>query len=95
MPRRHLEKIYVSVNSDFDPTGYMQPRSITWKDFRTFPIEEVRDFRPGSTLGQDCTADACFTVLIHGEEKHLYFERARSSFSSIFGRWFVEAVTTV
>ena len=24
-----LEKVFVKVNSDFDATGYMQPRSIT------------------------------------------------------------------
>ena len=25
----HMERVYVKVNSDFDATGYMQPRSIT------------------------------------------------------------------
>lgn len=24
------QRVYVKVNSDFDSTGYMQPRSITW-----------------------------------------------------------------
>ena len=42
--RRKTEKIYVKVNSDFDATGYMQPRQITWGDGRTYPIEQVRDF---------------------------------------------------
>ena len=37
----HMERIYVKVNSDFDATGYMQPRSITWADGRTFQIEAV------------------------------------------------------
>lgn len=27
--RRKTEKVYVKVNSDFDATGYMQPRQIT------------------------------------------------------------------
>ena len=31
--RRKTEKVYVKVNSDFDATGYMQPRQITWGDF--------------------------------------------------------------
>lgn len=44
------EKIYVKVDSTFDPTGFMQPTSITWSDGRTFPIETVRDFRPAGTL---------------------------------------------
>lgn len=43
------EKVYVKVNSTFDPTGFMQPTSITWSDGRTFPIETVRDFRPAGT----------------------------------------------
>ena len=42
----HTERVYVKVNSDFDSTGYMQPKSITWADGRTFPIDAVRDFRP-------------------------------------------------
>ena len=38
-----IERVYVSVSSIFDSTGYMQPTSITWTDGRTFPIEK----RPG------------------------------------------------
>ena len=34
--RRKTEKVYVKVNSDFDATGYMQPRQITWGDGRTY-----------------------------------------------------------
>lgn len=34
-----IERVYVSVSSIFDSTGYMQPTSITWTDGRTFPIE--------------------------------------------------------
>lgn len=29
------EQIYVKVNSDFDSTGYMKPKTITWDDGRT------------------------------------------------------------
>ena len=83
----HTERIYVT--SDFDSTGYMQPRTITWTDGRVFQIDEVRDFRPASTLGKVRRGD-CYTVLIHGVEKHLFFERADSGFASHVGRWFVE-----
>ena len=38
-----MQRVYVKVNSDFDTTGYMQPRSITWLDGRTFPIDVVRN----------------------------------------------------
>ena len=43
-----MERVYVKVNSDFDATGYMQPRSITWADGRTFRIDAVRDYRPAA-----------------------------------------------
>ena len=39
----HMERVYVKVNSDFDATGYMQPRSITWADGRTFKIDAIKD----------------------------------------------------
>ncbi len=29
--RVRRERTYVAVNSDFDCTGYIQPRSITWQ----------------------------------------------------------------
>ena len=40
------EKIYVKVDSTFDPTGFMQPTSITWSDGRTFPIEQCATSAP-------------------------------------------------
>lgn len=83
------EKVYVKVNSDFDSTGYMQPRAITWEDGRTFRIEQVKDFRPASALSPSLQGD-CYTVVIRGEEKHLFFERTDPLFSGRFGRWFVE-----
>ena len=87
------ERIYVKVNSDFDSTGYMQPRSIIWQDGRVFPIDSVRDFRPASSLDQSLPGD-CYTVVIKGETKHLFFERSQDRFASHFGRWFVESVSS-
>lgn len=83
------ERKYVKVNSDFDSTGYMQPRSITWEDGRTFPIEAVRDFRPAGTLDGTVSGD-CYTVIIQGQEKHLFFEPVDRRFAGRVGRWFVE-----
>lgn len=83
------ERIYVKVNSDFDNTGHMQPRSITWDDGRTFLIESVRDFRPADLDGQNKSGD-CYIVLIRGQEKHLFFERTDPRFTDRIGRWFVE-----
>ena len=84
-----LEKVYVKVNTDFDATGYMMPRTIIWSDGRIFKIESVKDFCPASKLERGRSGD-CYTVVIHGEEKHLFFERANELFASRFGRWFVE-----
>jgi hypothetical protein len=86
--------VYVKVNSDFDATGSVTPRAIIWSDGRTFKIDTVRDFRPASTLGRDCSGD-CYTVLIHGEEKHLFFERTDPRFGSRVGRWWVESAQSV
>ena len=80
-------RIYVQVSSDFDATGYMQPRSITWPDGRVFPIDGIRAFRPS---GENRLLD-CYTVVIRGKEKHLYFERSGSLLACRLGRWYVEA----
>ncbi len=84
------ERIYVKVNSDFDSTGYIQPKSITWTDGRTFRIEAVKDYRPASVYREGADG-ARYTVLIRGEEKHLFFEWTDSSFSTRVARWYVEA----
>lgn len=83
------ERVYVKVSSDFDSTGYMQPTSITWSDGRTFPIETVRDFRPAGIADNGYSGD-CFTVLIQGQKKHLFFEHLDPRFNERLGRWFVE-----
>ena len=87
--RQQTEKVYVKVNSDFDSTGYMLPRMIIWSDGRTFKIDAVKDFRPASTLGKGRTGD-CYTVVIQGMEKHLFFEKTSELFAARVGRWFVE-----
>lgn len=86
------ERIYVKVNSDFDSTGYMHPRSITWNDGRIFRIDAVKDFRPSSFIEKDLPGD-CYTVVIGGETKHLFFERTDERFAGHFGRWFVESLS--
>ncbi len=83
------ERIYVKVNSDIDSTGYMMPKTITWSDGRTFKIDEVKDFRPASTFDRGHSGD-CYTIIIRGEEKLLFFEKTNELFAARFGRWFVE-----
>jgi hypothetical protein len=86
--RRQSERIYVKANIAFDKTGYMHPTAIIWEDGRIFPIETVRDFRPGSAEGDDL--GDCYTVVIQGEEKHLFFEKTGNLFTARTGRWYVE-----
>lgn len=72
--KRKYDKVYVKVNTDFDSTGYMLPRSIIWDDGRVFSIEEIRDFRPASSIDKNLSGD-CYTIIVHGEEKFLFFEK--------------------
>lgn len=83
------ERVYVKVNSDIDATGYMRPRTITWSDGRTFQIDSIQDFCPASRFASGRSGD-CYTILIQGQEKHLFFERSDPLFPSRIGRWFVE-----
>ena len=79
------DRLYVKVTSDFDSTGYMQPRAILWPDGRHFSIDEIRSFRPA---GGDRPLD-CYTVIIHGQERRLFFERTADRSAGRLGRWFV------
>ena len=82
-------RIYVKVISSFDKTGYMQPQSIIWEDGRVFPIDAVTDFRPASMVHAGQLGD-CYTVLIKGEPKYLFFQRGNIMNRTCVGRWWVE-----
>lgn len=82
------EKVYLKVNSDFDTTGYMLPKTITWTNGQTYKIEEVKEFRPADTVLASCSGD-CYTVVIQGRIHHLFFERTNPNFRSLVGRWYV------
>ena len=83
------KRVYVKVNSDFDATGAVTPRAIVWADGRSFRIDAVRDFRPASD-SEGGRAGDCYTVIIRGEERQLFFERTRSMYGARLGRWWVE-----
>ena len=91
------QRVYVKVRSDFDATGYMQPRFIIWPDGRVFRIDAIRDFYPAGAGNPGVTGHSWsvstsdrYTVIIQGEQRYLYFERSRPGFVSTVGRWFVE-----
>lgn len=93
-PVIRMERKYVKVNSDFDATGYMQPRTITWEDGRVFKIEAVKDFRPAGA-NHDSLTCGCYTVVIKGELKYLFFEKANTHHVSSVGRWYVECPVVI
>ena len=73
-------------------TRQVTPRAIIWEDGRSFRIDAVRDYRPASAMERGRSGD-CYTVIIHGEEKHLFFERSSLLFGGRLGRWWVECGT--
>ena len=87
--RTKPERVYVNVVLSVDSTGFMQPYAIKCADGRTFDIERIRDFRPASTAGNEMNGD-CYTVVIKGQDRDLFFEEAKPHFSGRPGRWFVE-----
>lgn len=82
-----MNKTYVKVNSDFDATGYMQPRAITWTDGRIFRIDAVKDLWAGNRGDR-------YTVVIRGELRYLYHERPSELLPNHAGRWFVMSAET-
>ncbi len=82
------KRIYVKVTSDFDTTGYMQPRFITWEDGRVFQIDQICDFHPAHTSEKGPSSD-CYTIIVNGEKRALFFERSAPLFPNRIGRWFV------
>jgi len=60
-------------------------------DGRTFKIDAVKDYRPAACYRQGAEG-SCYTVMIKGEEKHLFFEWTNSAFASRVARWYVETM---
>lgn len=85
------KKQYVYVQADFDATGFMRPRSISWSDGRDFRIDALVDYHPAA-VGSDHVGCDCYRVVICGQEKKLFFERKPLGADFIIGRWFVERI---
>lgn len=83
------EKCFVQVSIDVDRTGYMQPKSITWQDGRNFDIEKTVDCRPASNMHPGLSGD-CYTIVVRGQTKHLFFERSTQQSGGRIGRWYFE-----
>ena len=83
------ERVYVKVALECDSTGYMHPKCITWTDGRQFKIEKVKSFRPAKDKRESRTLD-CYTIVVKGTEKYLFYERTSGYQHLTVGRWFVE-----
>ena len=51
----------------------------------------IKEAESGKVIA-DMSGD-CYTVMVKGQERHLFFERSDPRFPSRFGRWFVEVET--
>ena len=87
--KTRTERVYVRVNTEFDTSGYMKPRTITWTDGRVFRIDAVKDFRPADPHRSN-SSSSCYTVVICGRNKKLFFEKTDPKFGCMLGRWYVE-----
>ena len=82
-------KAYVGVNAEFNSDGVMLPRSLIWEDGITYVIDRVVDIRP-SYAAKAGGQGHRYTIMVHGQKKFLFFERATNMTGNIIGRWFVE-----
>jgi len=82
-------KVYVAVKADFNESGIMLPREITWEDGRRYAIDRVLDIRQAAAMKAGGQGDR-YTVRIQGKQSYLFFERNASLSGNNIGRWFVE-----
>ena len=85
-------KAYVAVSVQFDADGRMLPRALTWENGVTYQIDRVIDIRPSYAAKAGGQGDR-YTVMMRGQRRFLYFERATSVSGNVIGRWFVERKT--
>lgn len=77
------EKVYVGMLLHVDMDGNMKPVELEWVDGSRYPISRVIDKRSAPPAHVGSAPTIRYTVLIHGREKVLCFEKT-------YNRWFVE-----
>ena len=82
-------KVYVAVKTDFKEDGTMLPRQITWEDGENFEIDHVLDIRQAAARKAGGQGDR-YTIVVHGKQSYLFFERSTNLTGNNIGRWFVE-----
>ncbi len=86
------KRVYVSVRAEFDESGTMLPRELTWQDGRVYKIERVLDVRRAGQLRAGSQGSR-YLVSILGQQKQLFFEYSDSRYDLRPGRWFIPIPT--
>ena len=82
-------KVYVEVMVSFAEDGRMLPKMLVWEDGRKYCIDRVTDIRQAAAMKAGGQGDR-YTVIINGQQSHLFFERSTNLSGNVIGRWFVE-----
>ena len=82
-------KVYVAVKADFAADGTLLPRVITWEDGEKFAIDKIIDIRQAAAMKAGGQGDR-YTIMVHGKQSYLFFERSTNLTGNNIGRWFVE-----
>jgi hypothetical protein len=81
-------RVYVDVDATFDKHGRILPRSLVWEDGCRYEIDRVVGVRPA--MARSGGAGDRYTIIVHGRESYLFFERSGELTGAKLGRWFVE-----
>lgn len=82
-------KVYVAVKTDFAADGTMFPREVTWENGEKFEVDRVLDIWWAAAMKAGCEGDR-YTIIVHGKQRYLFFERNTNLNENNIGRWFVE-----
>lgn len=82
-------KTYVSVTVEFNEDGLMLPREIIWEDGHRYEIDRVKDIKQAAAMRCGGQGDR-YTIIVHGQERYLFFERSCSLTGNNIGKWFIE-----
>ncbi len=75
-------KVYVDVSLYISRDGDVRPRKIQYEDGSIYSIDALKQVHKNTASVNVGGLGTCYTVIIRGQETHLYDEH---------GRWFVEA----
>lgn len=84
-------KVYVQVNVQFREDGIMLPREIIWEDGVRYEIDRVTGIRQAAAMKAGGQGDR-YTIMVHGMQRYLFFERCANQTGNNIGRWFVEKI---